>query len=298
MADPSSIHEKILESLQRIDTGTREFEFTVADFERVTKLIYKKAGISLSTSKQDMVYSRLARRLRTKGFKRFSDYLDDLENGHDVGEWEAFVNALTTNLTSFFREAHHFDILADHLRKLGDRRVIKIWCSAASTGEEAYSLAITACEVFGSATPPVQIIASDLDTNVLAHGQSGVYGRDRVEHLDAERVRQFFIPLVDGRVSVRRELQRLVTFRRINLLESGWGLQGPLDAIFCRNVMIYFDKPTQYRILERFVPLLRPEGLLFAGHSESFLHAAKLVKSIGRTVYVRANTDERPGAAT
>jgi chemotaxis protein methyltransferase CheR len=288
----------IQDSLKRIDMGAREFSFTDQDFERVRKLIYKHAGISLAPIKQDMVYSRLARRLRAKGLKHFRDYLDQLEGGHDVREWEAFVNALTTNLTSFFREAHHFDILADYLRKVGERRTIKIWCCAASTGEEPYSLAITACEVFGGLMPPVQIIASDLDTNVLAQGQKAEYGRDRVERLEPERIKKFFLPVagdLEGRVSVRRELQRLITFRRINLLEGNWGLQGPFDAIFCRNVMIYFDKPTQHGILERFVPLLRPDGLLFAGHSENFLHAATLVRSLGRTVYARADSERRPG---
>ena len=270
----------------------REFEFTAADFERVRKLIHQHAGIALSPAKQDMVYSRLARRLRSCGDKTFAQYLERLER--DRGEWETFVNSLTTNLTSFFREAHHFDILADHLRQLAakEKRPIKIWCCAASTGEEPYSLAITACEAFDTLNPPVHILASDIDTNVLAQGERGVFRQDRVERLSPQRIQRYFLRGAgsqDGQVRVRPELQRLISFRRINLLDPAWSVQGPLDALFCRNVMIYFDKPTQYGILKRFVPLLRPEGLLFAGHSESFMHAADLFRSLGRTVYKRAD---------
>lgn len=282
----------IYDNLRRINPGEREFVFTQKDFERVRALIYKHAGISLSPIKQDMVYSRLARRLRARGEKRFADYLDALERSHDAKEWEEFVNALTTNLTSFFREAHHFDVLVDFLRKAGSSRPIKIWCCAASTGEEPYSIAISACEAYGSLTPPVQIIASDLDTNVLAQGERGVYGQDRIERLSAERIQKYFLKGTGdqaGKARVRPELQRLMSFRQVNLLEASWSVQGPFDVIFCRNVMIYFDKPTQYTILKRFVPLLRPEGLLFAGHSENFIHAVDLFRSQGRTVYVRAD---------
>ena len=270
----------------------REFELTAADFERIRKLIHQHAGIALSPAKQDMVYSRLARRLRACGDTTFAQYLARLER--DRGEWETFVNSLTTNLTSFFREAHHFDILAGHLKGIAEKRPLRIWCSAASTGEEPYSLAITACEAFDSLNPPVQIVASDIDTSVLAHGEAGLYREDRVERLSAERRRRFFTAGTQpGTVSVRPELRRLITFRRINLLDPVWAVQGPLDAIFCRNVMIYFDKPTQHAILKRFVPLLRPEGLLFAGHSESFMHAAELFRSRGRTVYQRADSGVR-----
>ena len=268
----------------------REFHFTHADFERIRKLIYDQAGISLAPIKQDMVYSRLARRLRALRLTTFADYIALLESG-DAEEWETFVNSLTTNLTSFFREAHHFDILRKHLQGLS-HRPLRIWCSAASTGEEPYSLAITACETFASLTPPVEILASDIDTNVLANGQRGVYAMDRIERLSTERLQRFFLKGAGaqaGYAKVRPELQRLITFERINLLDLRWPVHDGLDAIFCRNVMIYFDKPTQYQILKRFVPLLRRDGLLFAGHSESFLHAADLFRSIGRTVYERSD---------
>lgn len=268
----------------------REFSFSSADFERVRKLIYQHAGISLSPVKQDMVYSRLARRLRATGKKSFTEYLDALER-HGGEEWERFVNSLTTNLTSFFREPHHFPALAEYLQKLGTKRPIHIWCSAASTGEEPYSIAMTVAETFGDSVSHVSILASDLDTSVLETARRAVYPMDRVDKLAPERLRRFFMRGTgsqEGFVSVRPELRRLIEFRRINLLEPNWPVRAPVDVIFCRNVMIYFDKPTQYKILSRFAPMMSPEGLLFAGHSESFLHAADLFRSLGKTVYTPA----------
>ncbi|HEX8987341.1 MAG TPA: CheR family methyltransferase [Rhodocyclaceae bacterium] len=268
----------------------REFEFTAEDFERVRKLIRQQAGISLSPIKRDMVYSRLARRLRALHMTSFAQYLAHLERG-GAGEWETFVNSLTTNLTSFFRENHHFPILAEYLAGLR-QRPIRIWCSAASTGEEPYSIAITACESFGSLTPPVSILATDIDTSVLATGERGVYPTERIERLEAVRVQRYFLKgtgTQDGFVRVRPELQKLITFGRLNLLDAQWRVNGPFDAIFCRNVMIYFDKETQYAILRKFIPLLREDGLFFAGHSESFIHAADLIRPLGRTVYERTD---------
>ncbi len=280
-------------SLPHRTTGEREFVFTVADFERVRKLIYEHAGIALSAAKQDMVYSRLARRLRETRLKSFGEYLALLERG-DKAEWEKFVNSLTTNLTSFFREPHHFPVLAEHLRKLQGRSSIKIWCCAASTGEEPYSIAMTVVETFNCFNVPVSIFASDLDTSVLATAERGSYARDRVDKLSPERLSRFFVKGTgsqEGFYTARPELRRLISFQRINLLEPVWSVRGPLDAIFCRNVMIYFDKPTQYKILKRFAPLLSDTGLLFAGHSESFLHAAEFFRSQGKTVYELAGRD-------
>lgn len=270
----------------------REFRFSTADFERVRQLIYRHAGIALGPGKQDMVYSRLARRLRALGMNGFDQYLAHLERG-DAQELEIFVNALTTNLTSFFREAHHFDLLRKQIKGVAGRSV-KIWCSAAATGEEAYSLAITACEAFESLTPPVQIHASDIDTSVLKTAERGVYPLERVERLQPERLRKFFLrdaaASAGGHLRVRPELQKLIVWSRVNLLDTRWPtVKGPFDALFCRNVMIYFDKPTQHRILKQFVPLLHPDGLLYAGHSESYLHAADLFRSLGRSVYARAD---------
>lgn len=275
---------------QQILDTSKEFDFTRRDFERVRALIYQRAGISLADSKQEMVYSRLARRLRATGIGAFASYLDELEAGRMDHEWESFTNALTTNLTSFFREAHHFPLLAEHVQKLRREGAgeLNIWCSASSTGEEPYSIAMTVCEAFNTLTPPVNIIATDIDTNVLATAANGIYGIERVDKLAPERLRRFFLRgrgAQQGMVRVRPELRNLITFRQLNLLEGDWHLPGQFDAIFCRNVMIYFDKATQRKILARFVPLMKPHALLFAGHSENFLYVSDSLRLRGKTVY-------------
>lgn len=277
--------------------GVKEFEFTSHDFSRVKALIHKRAGIALSDTKQEMVYSRLARRLRATGIVSFVQYLDDLESGVDGDEWEAFTNALTTNLTSFFRESHHFPILAEHLRSV--KTPIAIWCSASSTGEEPYSIAITACEAFGTLTPPVHIIATDIDTNVLNTASNGVYAIDKIAKMSPERVKKFFLKgkgEQDGLVRIRPELRQMITFKQLNLLADNLPISGSFDAIFCRNVMIYFDKPTQGRILAKFRPLLKPDGLLFAGHSENFLYVSDAFTLRGKTVYELTSSARHNGA--
>lgn len=283
--------EIILGIEENSDSRIREYTFTQADFERVRKLIYKHAGISLSMGKQNMVYSRLARRLRATGLDNFHDYLNYLERGSPE-EWEAFTNALTTNLTAFFREQHHFPILEKHIEKRKNQNKIQLWCSASSTGEEPYSMAMAMVQAFKTFTPPVHILATDLDTNVLAKAQMGIYSLDRLEKIPKEKLKQFFLKGKGqhaGSARVRPELRNMITFRQLNLLDDSWPIRGPFDAIFCRNVMIYFDKQTQYGILKKFVPLLAPDGLLFAGHSESFQHAVDLFKLREKTVYELAN---------
>ena len=268
------------------DAGVRDFAFEDRDFQRVSRLIHARAGIHLSAHKRDMVYSRLARRVRALGLERFCDYLDALE-GDDGPEWEAFTNALTTNLTSFFREAHHFDELVRHLRA-APAGPVTLWCAAASTGEEPYSIAIAACEAYDTPTPPVRILATDIDTNVVRTAAAGVYPLERIAAVSEQRQRAFFQrgsgPNA-GMCRVKPALRSLVTFRPLNLLDADYRLRGGFQAVFCRNVMIYFDKPTQYAVLARMAPLLAPGGLLFAGHSESFAHAQDIVVPCGRTVY-------------
>lgn len=276
------------QNTETLNSRASEFPFNVDDFERVRALIYKRAGIALGDTKQQMVYSRLVRRLRATGAASFSAYLDMLERQPDSAEWEAFTNSLTTNLTSFFREEHHFPILAEHVRRVGGN--ISIWCSAASTGEEPYSIAMTACEAFGTLTPPVTIVATDIDTNVLATAERGVYPIAQLNRMQEQRLRKFFLKgkgAQAGLARVRPELRNMVTFKQLNLLEERdkWPVSGPFDAIFCRNVMIYFDKPTQSKILARFVPLMKPDALLFAGHSENFLYVSNAFRLKGKTVY-------------
>jgi len=281
----------------RSSAGTdREFEFTQDNFERIRKLIYQHAGISLGPHKQHMVYSRLARRLRALKLDSFNDYLALLEGDNEL-EWEAFVNSLTTNLTSFFRESHHFPLLAEYVSRQKESRPISLWCAAASTGEEPYSMAMTIVEALGSFNVPVTIVATDVDTNVLMQAQKGIYPIERVEKLSESVLKRFFLRGAGskaGFVRVRPELRAMVSFRPLNLLASEWSIKGPFDVIFCRNVMIYFDKETQLKILQKFVPILQPEGLLFAGHSESFHHAKHLFKLRGKTVYepVKYESDE------
>lgn len=271
----------------------REFPFSRRDFEEVRKLIYDHAGIALSDAKEDMVYSRLARRLRATGQKTFKDYLAYLSAGHGE-EWEAFVNSLTTNLTDFFREGHHFVILKEFLRQRQSQPIL-LWSSASSTGEEPYSMAITALETLGDRAP-VKIIATDLDTNVLKKCQEGVYPIERLNKLSTEQQRRFFLKGTgdkSGYARVKPELRAMTEFYQLNLLAPDWPIRAPLDAIFCRNVMIYFDKPTQHRILSKMKPLLKPDGLLFMGHSEALYHAADLFRLRGQTVYEHAEASAR-----
>ncbi|WP_427851750.1 CheR family methyltransferase [Stenotrophomonas acidaminiphila] len=273
--------------------ASRDFEFNDRDFRRVCELIHKRAGIALAPAKRDMVYGRLSRRLRALGLHSFQDYLDQLErDGGD--EWQAFTNALTTNLTSFFREPHHFEKLREELLARAHRAPLQIWSCAASTGEEPYSLAITACAAFGTLTPPVRILATDVDTQVLATGAQGVYPLERIAGLDPALKRRYFQRGTgpnEGKCRVLPALRRLIEFRQLNLLAPRYDVGGPYDALFCRNVMIYFDKPTQRGILSRLVQHMGDDGLLYTGHSENYLHAADLIQPCGRTLYRRV-----PGA--
>ena len=284
----SALPSPAKQDLQRPDA---EFSFDTADFERIRKLIYQRAGISLHAGKQAMVYSRLSRRLRDVGYNSFGQYLQALESATGAAgeqEWQEFVNCLTTNLTSFFREEHHFPVLHAELsaRKAAN---VRIWCNAASTGEEPYSLAMTALEALG-ANASAKIVCSDIDTKVLATAEAGVYAAD-ARGLSPERLRQHFMRGTganSGFIRIKPELKRLVEFRAFNLMDERWSLGDPFDIVFCRNVMIYFDAPTQRRVLERMHRTMRPGGLLFAGHSENFSESKDLFRLRGKTVYERA----------
>ena len=269
------------------ERGLYMFPFTSEDFNQIRSLIYRVAGISLAPSKKDLVYSRLARRLRLRQIDTFSAYIQLLING-DKEEREEFVNALTTNLTSFFREPHHFPILSNHLATLPANRAAAIWTCASSTGEEPYSIAMTVVDHFKSFDAPVQILATDIDTNVLEKARQGVYPLDRLKKLSQIQLKKFFLRgegMQAGFAKVRPELQKMIHFRRTNLLDNQWPINEKFDAIFCRNVMIYFDKQTQYNILKKMTLCLHTNGLFFAGHSESFHHATDLFHLHGKTVY-------------
>lgn len=271
-----------------------EFSFSVEDFTRIQRLIYRLAGIVLADGKQDFVYSRIIKVVRASGLPSFRAYLDRLDAG-DTAEVDAFINALTTNHTSFFREAHHFTMLAAQLRQARDgapHRPLRIWCAASATGEEVWSLAIAACETFDSLTPPVTILASDIDSRALKAAAEGAYQKEW-STLSPLRLKRFFtIDTASQKATVRPELKALTRFARINLLDARWPvgelLGSPVDAIFCRNVMIYFDRPTQLAVLGKFRPLLGATGRLYAGHSEILTHATELFKPLGHTVYAPA----------
>jgi len=270
------------------DVQAREFEWEDADFSRVQSLIYRRAGISLHDGKHAMVYSRLSRRLRETGHRSFSAYLTWLESD-DGPEWQEFINALTTNLTSFFREQHHFQILRHHLLSKDAGRPWNIWCCAASTGEEPYSIAITVLDTLSGAIN-VKVIASDIDSKVLATAAKGVYRLDSTKNLTDDYLRRFFLrgkAANAGFVRIKPEVQRLIEFVNINLIDAHWPFHDLFDIVFCRNVMIYFDNPTQRRVLEGIHRVLVPGGLLFVGHAENFSEFRDLFVLKGKTVYER-----------
>ncbi len=265
---------------------------TGGDFDRIRGLIYRHAGISLHEGKQAMVYSRLVRRLRETGHASFAAYLQALESDGDPAEWQEFVNCLTTNLTAFFREDHHFHALQADLRAQAARaagRPLRVWSCAASTGEEPYSIAMTVAETLGLSAA-VQVLASDIDTRVLAQAQRGVYPAE-AKGLTPERLRRHFLRGAGantGHIRVRPELARLVQFRPFNLMGAEWRtLGGPFDLVFCRNVMIYFDAATQRQVLQGLHSVLRPGGLLYVGHSENFTDSRELFRLRGKTIYER-----------
>ena len=265
-----------------------EFVLSAADFERIRQLIYQRAGISLHEGKQAMVYSRLSRRLREAGHRSFAEYLQVLERGGSDAEWQEFVNCLTTNLTAFFREEHHFIALVDDLRARASRP-LRLWCNAASTGEEPYSLAMTVVETLGISAQ-VRLVCSDIDTKVLATAQRGVYAVD-ARGLSPERLKRHFMRGTAGNAGYMRakpELQRMIEFRSFNLMSPSWASLGePFDLVFCRNVMIYFDGPTQRKVLERMHAAMKPGGLLYVGHSENFTESRDLFRLRGKTIYER-----------
>ena len=273
----------------------REFEFTQADFESLRVLVRKVSGITLSEAKRELVYGRLSRRLRHLGFTSFAEYRQLLAGLEGESEIVEFTNAVTTNLTAFFREPHHFEYLRDKLlleraRDARGSRRIRIWCAGCSTGEEPWSVAMTVAEALPEMQRwDIRILATDLDTQVLQTGTAGEYSADRVRTLSAGRLQRFFDPCGTGsspRYRVKPELMSMVSFRQLNLMNP-LPLRGPLDAIFCRNVIIYFDKDTQRSLFARVAPLQRPGDLLFLGHSESLLQVSDAWESVGRTVHVR-----------
>lgn len=272
----------------------REFAFGNEDFEALRKLVKDLTGINLSEQKRELVYGRLARRLRTLGLQTFAEYRDLLssDGGREISE---LCNAITTNLTAFFREGHHFDYLREQVLKplaseSAPTRRVRIWSAGCSTGEEAYSLAMTVIEALPDLRRwDVKILATDLDSDVLERAQRGIYAAERVRALGPQRLSRFFVErrAREGLCyEVTPELTALITFKQLNLMHH-LPMKGPLDAIFCRNVVIYFDKDTQRELFARVAYLQRPGDLLFLGHSESLFKVSESYAPIGKTVYRR-----------
>lgn len=260
---------------------------TDEEFGRVCRFIHKKSGIVLTMNKKNMVYNRLLKRLRNCKVNGFSEYLRMLEREPLNAEWQAFVNALTTNLTAFFREPHHFVTLSDFIRSRRNSP-INIWCAASATGEEPYSIAMTLSDVLGTNAVNAKVIASDIDTEVLDKARQGVYRIEELKTLTTLQRQRYFMKGVgdfDGYARVKPALRQMIEFRYLNLGDHDWQLQPRFDAIFCRNVMIYFDKDMQVKLLERFAPLLKPDGLLFIGHSENLSQLSQRFVIKGQTVY-------------
>jgi chemotaxis protein methyltransferase CheR len=271
----------------------REFDFTQADFDSLRTLVKVQSGITLSDAKRELVYGRVSRRLRALGLSAFSDYRRILSGPDGQAEMIEFINAVTTNLTSFFRESHHFDFLRDdYLRARaadpkGSRR-IRIWCSAASTGEEPYSIAMSVAEAIPEWDRwDIRILATDLDTNVLQTCVEGVYGEDRVRGMQKSRLERFFDPVGERgsqKYRIKPDLASMISFRQLNLMHP-LPMKGPVDIIFCRNVIIYFDKDTQRALFSRVAPLQRPGDVLILGHSESLLQVSDSWTLMGKTIY-------------
>jgi chemotaxis protein methyltransferase CheR len=273
-------------SADSVVTGSREFAFSAEQFRVISERVYSFSGIRLPEGKREMVYARLARRLRALRITSFDDYLRFLEL--EPAEWEHCTNALTTNVTSFYRESHHFDMLARHAKSYDGAQPLRVWSAGCSTGEEPYTIAMCLTEALPGAN--FHVLATDIDSQVLASAREGVYPLQSVQGLPDQRQKRFFLRgsgRFEGKARVRRELAAHVEFERVNLMDREWPVPGELDAIFCRNVMIYFDKPTQRRLIERFCALLKPTGLFFAGHAESLLDNGKHFRLRGQTVYER-----------
>jgi chemotaxis protein methyltransferase CheR len=271
----------------------QEFEFTDAEFKRLREIVHSRTGIALSEAKRELVYGRLARRLRKLKLGSFADYCQLVESG-EPAELEELTNAITTNLTSFFREGYHFEQLAAEAlpqieSKRSATRRLRLWSAGCSTGEEPYSLAVVLNEAMARlAHWDVKLLATDIDSKVVATAAEGVYPAERFKGVSTERVRKWF-PQVAGRPGfsgASPTLKSLITFKQLNLLDP-WPMKGPFDVIFCRNVVIYFDKPTQRRLFDRMAELQEPGGWLFIGHSENLLNVTRRYKLVGRTVYRR-----------
>lgn len=270
----------------------REFEFTDHHFNVLRSLVNKNTGISLSDAKRDLVYGRISRRLRKLGLTGFDQYCRLLKTNPEV-ELGNFVNALTTNKTEFFREVHHFHYLnktaiPELLKSRELDRRIRIWSAGCSTGQEPYSIAMTLMESIPHINNwDIKILATDIDTDVIARAETGIYPEDIIDGVSKERLKRWFKKgkgKKNGMVRASDELKELISFKRLNLMDT-WPMRGTFDIIFCRNVVIYFDKPTQRILFNRYADLMKDDGLLFVGHSESLFSVSDRFELLGNTIH-------------
>lgn len=273
------------------DYEAKEFPFAEKDFKYIQSLVAERTGIVLSDIKRAMVYSRIVRRIRQLGMKNFSEYCDFLKSG-DVSELISFTNAITTNLTSFFREPHHFDYLRKsvlpELEKSKNNKRIRIWSAGCSSGEEPYSIAMTVRDYFENKTEwDVKILATDLDYEMVDRAAKGIYKEERVTGLDRKHLNRYVRRgkgTYEGHVKMVDSLKEIITFKQLNLMHD-WPFNGPFDIIFCRNVVIYFNKETQRDLFSRYAELMASGSPLFIGHSESLFKVTDRFKSLGQTIY-------------
>ncbi len=267
-----------------------EFEITADEYEQFRSLVYEESGISLGDNKKSLIVSRLSKRLRQLGLERFGDYYDQVAADRGGEEFTRMLDLISTNKTDFFRESKHFDFLRETvLPTLQANRRARIWSAACSSGEEPYTIAMT---LFDGVQNPAQwdfkILASDISTRVLARAAEGVYDDERVRDVSPDVVRRHFLRgkgAQAGIIKVKPHLAAMISFRRLNLMDDSFPIKSPLDVIFCRNVMIYFDRPTQERLVNKFYRYLKPGGYLFIGHSESLQWVTHPFASVGSTIY-------------
>lgn len=286
-----------------MDSG--EIALSEREFSRIRERVYKIAGISLSDAKRTLVVSRLSKIVRSLGLSSFDHYLDYLEQRGQADDDQDFVNALTTNLTRFFREDHHFDHLKTHVANLIAHRPrtsgrgqprLRIWSAGCSTGQEPYTVALDLLSSFPELKRwDFRILATDIDSNVVSKAATGIYPASELNGLSSQRT-GLFERMSDGNIRIPQAAAGLVTFKILNLM-APWPVKGPFDAIFCRNVAIYFDKPTQGQLFDRLGQVLAPDGFLYIGHSENLQAVSKGYKLVGKTIYqLKQNSNAKDAA--
>ena len=267
-----------------------DYPITKTEYDRIRTLLYDESGISLGDNKQSLVVSRLSKRLRDLSLDSFEAYYEFVADDTSGAEFTRMLDLLSTNKTDFFREPKHFEFLRDEiLPSLEREKRIRIWSSACSTGEEPYTIAITLREgVKNPAQWDFGILASDISTRVLAHASAGLYAQDRISTVPTDVAQRHFLKGKGnnaGLVKVKPHLSDMIKFRHLNLMSEKFPIKSPLDLIFCRNVMIYFDRPPQERLVGKFFRYLKPGGYLFIGHSESLQWLKHDFSTIAPTIY-------------